>query len=799
MIACPKCAAANMDHARFCEQCGDDLGPQPKTENGLLTLTVGRNRDNDLVIDLPMISDFHAVLTLEQERIMICDLQTTNGTFVNTLQTRISQPTEVKQSDILFLGSYRLTVKRLLSYAGDPHDKDILYPLGAKPLLLGRDPQCDVVLDHPLISPQHAQITATPSGVLLQALRGANETRVNGESIEACLLNEGDNLMLGPFLLSYTSAGLLQQSSWRQVTLELREASVVVDKNHKMKRKTLLDRISLVVYPGEVCALMGIAGAGKSTLIKTANGNRKPDFGHVYLNGLDLYENYDLFRHSIGYVPQEDITHKDLTVGEALTYAGRLRLGSTFSEMAIQQRVGEVLDQLNMFEANIGIRDVRISQISGGQRRRINIGMELLSDPALFFLDEPLSGLSSEDARAVMMLLRQLADKGKTIIMSLHQPSAEIYAVMDNVIYLHKGGRLVYYGPTVPDSLTFSNPGISPDDLNKPELALRALSSESVAYWQERYKASVYHQEFVSARQQKRVTPSEDGPQHSSSEQLSGFAQWRILLDRNFHIKLNDTLNTLILLCQSPLIAALIALVFSGPEADAYLSTPTVLYLSVISAIWFGCSNAARDICGEWPIYQRERMHHLGVLPYVFAKITTGCFISLIQCILLVAIIYKQCHLECPPDQLILRLWLTSAAGVCLGLLISALASPFKKSNEIAVGLIPIVLLPMIIMGGIIKPYKEMNSTAKLVASMTVTRWSFESNLICEANNNRGQVILALPTGEEEVYSKRKLLLDRFFEEKSSQNSLHGIAAMFLMCLAFALTTAIYLRARDKI
>lgn len=799
MIACPQCATFNVDEARFCEQCGNDLvATAAAPEGSTRILTVGRDFENDVVLDLPMVSSRHALVTIDEHRIVVQDLKTTNGTWLNSMEQRLTAATEVTASDVLYFGSYRVTVKRLLAHADGDHQKDILYKVENEPITLGRGPECDVILDHPLISARHAQLLPVEEGTLIQRPNEGGKIRVNGQLVDQHLLEPGDKVMLGPFLLRYTSKGLLQTRSWRQITLDLRDVSVVLHKNNKAKRKTLIDRISAVVYPGEIVALMGIAGAGKSTLIKAANGHLRPEFGHVYYNDLDLYEHYDTFRHAIGYVPQEDIFHKDLTVVQALTYAARLRLGPDYGASGITLRVDEVLHQLKMFDSNPGIRNVRLSQISGGQKRRLNIAIELLADPALFFLDEPLSGLSSEDALVVMGLLRQLAEQGKTIVMSVHQPSPQIYAMLDNVIYLHKGGRLVYYGPTMPDSLTFTNPHLTPADAKDPDLALRALDTESVTWWQRKYQESDYHREFVLARKRKLDHQQWENQETTEHSLISRFAQWRILLDRNVRIKLNDTLNTLILLLQSPVIAALIALVFGGPADTSYESAPTTLYLCVISAIWFGCSNSARDICGEWPIYGRERMYNLGILPYYFAKLTTGCLIGLIQCVLLVWIVARFCHFHAPLDQMIWRLWLTCSAGVCLGLLVSAFASPFKKSNEIAVGLIPIVLLPMVIMGGIIKPYKDMNLAAQLVANTTVTRWAFESTLALEANHNHEVVMFELPGGLTEERHQKDLMREPFFEVGET-HSLIGMAIILLMCLVLMNLTMVYLRARDKI
>lgn len=797
MKPCPKCHHPNVQQALFCEDCGEDLDtPQKEPTKGERSFTVGRDADNDVVLDFAMISSHHMRVRVRDREISVEDLETTNGSFLNTPTNRFQGTLKVAPSDVLYLGSYRVSVNRLLLHARGGAPPDVCHSIGEAALTIGRDPESSMSLDHPLISWQHARIFLEAGKPTLEDLGSTNGSFLNGKLVKRAHLYQEDKIMLGPYQLLVTAQGILQKGSREGFSLDLRDLSVVVnpDTSH---RKTLLDRISLVIYPGELCGLMGVAGAGKSTLLRAVNGYRLPNVGQVYINNISLYDHYSAFRHSIGYVPQEDIFHKDLTVEQALTYVARLRLNDEHGGAAIDEQVDRVLTRLAMFDANPQIRQTRISDISGGQKRRLNIAIELLTDPSLFFLDEPTSGLSSEDALIVMNLLRSMSEEGRTILLCLHQPSMEIYTKMDNVIYLHKGGRLVYYGPTVPDSLTFTNPELAPRDAQNPEVALRALETETPTWWRKKYRDSDYYKEFVQARQARARPQQTVDKMTGNPTKVSSLKQWWILHARTFNVKLNDTMNSLILLAQSPIIAALIALVFAGPADEAYQSAATTVYLLVISAIWFGCSNAVRDICGEWPIYQRERMFNLKIMPYVLSKFTIGSVISLIQCIILVMIVAPLCHLSAPKGALIFNLWITALAGVALGLFVSAFASPFKKSNEIAVGLIPIVLLPMVIMGGIIKPYKDMNTAAQGLASLMVTRWSFEANLVLEAEHCLGEVVFMLPTGQEQKELERDLILDRFFDEEQARSQSTGIYVITFMCCFCLLATMVYLRRRD--
>jgi ABC-type multidrug transport system ATPase subunit len=286
---------------------------------------------------------------------------------------------------------------------------------------------------------------------------------VDGKRISGrVLLQTGSSVGLGSFRFNLLDdAGNFSKKDYTgNVTIEA--AGIVVEIKKGSNRRRLLDPVSLTVYPSELVALMGPAGAGKTTLLKTLNGYTPPDEGSILFNGEDLYANQEQFRLQIGYVPQDEIMHPQLTVKEALYYTAKLRTDLRDSE--IETRVMQVLKDLNIDD--IGDREIGSPErkvISGGQRKRVNIAMELLSDPSVLFLDEPTSGLSSHDAYHVMQLLRRLADSGKTIITTIHQPSIDIFKQFDSLIMVSrdkgdKAGMLVYFGPAYPESIQFFNP-----------------------------------------------------------------------------------------------------------------------------------------------------------------------------------------------------------------------------------------------------------------------------------------------------------------------------------------------------
>jgi hypothetical protein len=328
-----------------------------------------------------------------------------------------------------------------------------------------------------------------------------------------------------------------------------------------------------------------------------------------------------------------------------------------------------------------------------------------------------------------------MADEGRTILLTIHQPSLDAYRQMDNIVYL-ADGSLIYYGPSYPDSLSFFNPsavaGTPEGDrlLSDPGNALKAITEQrkqqgSAAPLEEKYKASNYFQEYVQRRKVENPKNAARGPKQKIRRRF-GIRQWFYLSQRYFTIKRKDTLNTAILMSQSPIIATIIALVFAsevddGPGRIAF--SPFALFLMVTSAVWFGCSNSAREVVSELAIYRRERMVNLKIPSYILSKFTVLGGICFVQCFLFLSILYWPLGLEGAFTPLLLVLVLCSWAGLGMGLVLSSLV----KTSEAAIGLVPLILIPQIILGGAIMPIQKLNPLMRAASSLMITRWGFEA------------------------------------------------------------------------
>jgi ABC-type multidrug transport system ATPase subunit/pSer/pThr/pTyr-binding forkhead associated (FHA) protein/ABC-type multidrug transport system permease subunit len=786
---------------------------------GPRVIRVGRASDNDVVLENLTVSSHHARITFRGGCATIEDLGSSNGTAIGHPSQRITRA-PLSATDVVYLGSLKVPATRLLADRDSPLGQSSAnVTFRGESMVFGRHPDCDQVLNYPMVSARHARLSRRGQQLVLEDLGSSNGTFVNGQRVRAAvLIQPGDVIGLGTFTFTLTGGGQLERRDYRgNATLEARGITVVAG------RRRLIEDVSLTIFPSEFVGLMGPSGAGKTTLMLALNGYTPPAGGAVLLNGQDLYRHYDQFRSALGYVPQEDVMHRDLTVGQALYYTARLRLPPDFTRADIRKRIRDVLGQLGL----TGTEDVLIGSaerkgISGGQRRRVNLAMELLTDPLVLFLDEPTSGLSSEDALTVMKVLRLLADAGKTILLTIHQPSLEVFRLMDNLVLVGKDqgsaepGRLVYYGPAYPDPVHHFNPegvsGLKPGVDPSPDEVLRGLSKRRTVEWTTRYQTSKHHREYVRDRagQQPAGASAPGGavasaPGESRQRRVSGWYQWLVLVQRLLTIKVKDRMNTAILLAQAPIVAVLLVMVFGRRIGEAVTddnwdkvsgSLGITLFLMALAALWFGASNAVREIVGEWAVYHRERMVNLKIIPYVASKFTVLGGLCVLQCLLLLGIVHAGCGMKAPLVLLFTVLMLAALVGTMVGLTLSALA----KTSEVAIALLPIVLLPMVILGGAIQPLPEMHRLPRWICQVIPTRWAFEGLVLLEAKKRPEFTPprLAVPPGQKEPERKTSDMAQPYFQkEKHRTHPLVAATVLAAMLGTGACGIGVILRRRD--
>ncbi len=723
-------------------------------------LTIGRANENDIVVPISTVSRLHAILTRTPTGYTITDQNSTNGLLYKGAKVREIPLTD---GDLVRIGD-ELGNVATLTYT------DLAHPAAAQVqslelnpnlqfVTIGRLPDNALVLNYPQVSGHHAAIQRQAQGAVIRDLGSINGTFIRGQRIppnNPVPIQPGDIIQIAGYQLVYQENQIAQAADDK-----VRIDAIGIRKAVNNNTLVLLNDISLSIQPKEFVAIVGGSGAGKSTLMDALNGFRPSPEGRVLINGDDYYQNFGVYRSSLGYVPQDDIIHRDLTVERALYYVAKLRLPKDTTDAEIEQRVSEVLEDVEMTQR----RTLVVSRLSGGQRKRVSIAVELLAKPNLFFLDEPTSGLDPGLDKRMMFLLRRLADQGRTIILVTHATSN--ITACDKVVFMAPGGKLCFFGPPR-EALKFFEVNEFADIYSKLE-----QTPTSGSEWEGRFRQSPYYKEYVADRlatippplhgnaqgktpgygaADSAITPNVRTVSRVKGPKTSNWRQFAILTRRYAELVRRDRINLLVLILQAPIIGIILALVADGnvfangiPPADAQ----KVLFMLGVAAVWLGTSNAAREITKENPIYLRERLVNLRVFPYVMSKVAVLTLLCIVQSVLLAGIVLLRTG--APPSgallpsaiELIIGVWLTTMAGLAMGLLVSSLASNTDKATSI----VPIILVPQIILAGLIFP---LNGPGKVLSYVTVTKWSIDSlGTTADLNRQYYQVISGAPPGVE--------------------------------------------------
>jgi ABC transport system ATP-binding/permease protein len=591
------------------------------------------------------------------------------------------------------------------------------------PVELGRETSArygSMQLDSPVVSRCHATISSNVDGSYTLEDRSTNGTFINQQQVVGAVkLTDGDRVRIGPFTLVYQDGAIELADRGNQIRLDATHLVRQVQAKTGELR-TILNDVSLSIEPGQLVALVGGSGAGKSTLMKTLLGIEPTTTGAVYLNGDNLRQHFDLYRSHIGYVPQDDIIHRDLTVEEVLTYACKLRLPP---DTNVSQVIYRTLDQIKLTHvAQTFIRD-----LSGGQRKRVSIGVELLADPKLFFLDEPTSGLDPGLDREIMKLLRELADQGRTVILVTHATAN--LEVCDRVAFMGRGGVLCYFGAPTAALEFFGLPSHDFKYFADIYLQLdrghtKQEITDNIREWSQKFQKSVADPVYIQPVDRQTKTTSH--PVKSSPLQ-----QLRLLSHRYGQLVLRDRASLLLALFTGPIGILLIRLAVQGQNslirttpASALQAALTLKILFIFSCvgIWVGISCAAQEIVKEAAIYTRERLVNLGLLPYFGSKLLVRSSIALLQTILLVIAI-----LICfpAPDSpllpwslgLAISNFCTLISSICLGLLLST----FVTNENAANNALPLMMIPQIIFSGVLF---DLDGISTKMSWLMLSRWS---------------------------------------------------------------------------
>ncbi|OBH54393.1 ABC transporter ATP-binding protein [Mycobacterium mantenii] len=558
-------------------------------------------------------------------------------------------------------------------------------PTGAA--VIGRAEDSDIVISDVLASRHHAYLVPGPNGMEIHDAHSINGTFVNGTRILSAPLTQGDVVTIGNVDLVFNGEILLRraEAATRTGGLEVREVDFEVDS------KRLIHKVSLTARPGTLTALIGGSGAGKSTLSRLIAGATCPSGGSITFEGHDIHASFASLRSRIGMVPQDDVVHRQLTVTQALSYAAELRLPPDTSKQDRAQVVAQVIEELGLTKH----ADTRVDKLSGGQRKRASVALELLTGPSLLILDEPTSGLDPALDLQVMTMLRQLADAGRVVLVVTH--SLSYLDLCDQVLLMAPGGKTAYCGP--PDEIEatmgttnwakiFGMVGADPDEANRRFLAQlkpppAAAEAEKPADLGSPARSSTRRQFATIARRQVRL----------------------IVSDRAYFI----------FLALLPFVMGALALTVPGstgfrvadPNGDGSDEPGSVLMLLTMAAVFMGTALTIRDLIGERPIFRREQAVGLSTKAYLLAKMAVFFVFAVIQSAIATTITILGKGAPTRPALLLgsatLELYVATAAMCVAAAMVGLVLSSLARSNEQIMPLLVVsLMLQLVLCGGMV-------------------------------------------------------------------------------------------------
>jgi ABC transport system ATP-binding/permease protein len=551
-------------------------------------------------------------------------------------------------------------------------------------------------------------------------------------------------------------SSLKESGSGKRLSFEAKKISF------KFKTGKLgLREINISEETGNLIALMGASGAGKSTLLHVLNGTEVPSDGKVLINGINIHKNPDKIKGVVGFVPQDDLLIEDLTVFQNLYFASKLCF-SHYSEKQIKKLVLRTLDDLGLSET----KDLKVGSplqkiISGGQRKRLNIGLELLREPSVLFVDEPTSGLSSRDSENIIDLLKELSLKGKLVFAVIHQPSSDIFKMFDKLVILDTGGYQIFYGNPV-DAITYFKKCIHMVNSDQgechicgnvnPEQIFNIIETKVINEFgnftnERKFSPDQWNKRFKEKTKINPVDPSNEIPENTLH--IPGRLRQTFLFGlRDLLSKISNKQYMIINLLEAPLLAFILAFItryynvddkyLSGYVFSKNLNLPAYLLMSVIVALFMGLTVSAEEIIRDRKILKREKFLNLSRSSYLISKTSILFLLSALQTASFVLVGNAILGIH---EMFLIHwgiLFTVSCFANLLGLNIS---SAFNSAVTIYI-LIPILLIPQLILSGVVVKFDKLNptigntATVPFVGDIMASRWAFEASMVAQFKDN---------------------------------------------------------------
>lgn len=532
-----------------------------------------------------------------------------------------------------------------------------------------------------------------------------------------------------------------------------------------LNSKNGIKKFTLNEESGRLVGIIGGSGSGKSTLLNVLNGNLKPQEGSIKINGWDIHKNKERVKGIIGYVPQDDLLIKELSVYENLYFNTRL-CSSDFGEEQIHALIEDVLLDFDLLEArDLKVGDAFTTILSGGQRKRLNIALELIREPSILLVDEPTSGLSSADSENVISLLKRQTIKGKLVIANIHQPSSDVFKMFDKLLVMDQGGRVIYYGHPIGAITYFKQAAHYADaeeteclncgNINTDEI-LRIVESREVdangrLTRQRKISPELWYRRFVKNidAKTKLIEREHDSSIPKSNFKTPGhFEQFTIYLKRDLLAKYYNKQYLVILALEAPILAFILAYFSKNftfvNGIPRYIfgenaGLPAFLFMAVIVALFLGLVISAEEIFKDRKILKREKFLNLSRSSYLLSKISILFMISAVQTLVFVLISNSMLEIK----GMLFPCWFVLFTASCWSNLVGLnISSGFKSVVTIYI-LVPLILVPQLLFSGVIIDFSKMHYTianekeVPLIGDNMASRWAYEALAVNQYKNNR--------------------------------------------------------------
>lgn len=677
-------------------------------DNGLNTInisklnkqefTFGQNPNNDIVLSSNFVDDYQGILKFTEYGILAVN----TSLRVPMLGNNNKEFKDLYLSEGSFIKINSAVI--MIMSIGKNMDEWQQYCLQFGKNTLGSSSSSDIIFPPNGVSKLHATIHCDKHKISIYDEFSINGVYVNNFKIPASQevqLNNLDVIFIGNSKIILHGNNLIYQILQRGVRVDA--IDICKEVRIKFKKRLISSHVNMTINPSEFVAFIGGSGAGKSTFMKCISGVDKATSGTVLVNGQNLYENYDTLKYNIGYVPQEDIVFSNLTLHDMLQYAAKLRMPDNTSRKERNSRIKEVLEivQLSDFENSY------IRQLSGGQRKRASIAVELIADPSLFFLDEPTSGLDPGTERSIMKTLQNMSQMGKTIILVTHN-TLNLH-LCDKVAFFANGGRLCFFG-TPQEALVF----FGVDDF----VDIYNLINDNTSEW---------HEKFESTRPESTLPHPEINQQSNNiiNKKKSFLRQLKNLISRYIKLISNDFMQILLLFAQAPIVAVLLSSVANSDLYSSYDDAKAIMFALGCASIWLGLMNSVQEICKEKVILQKEHMADLKLSAYLLSKFIVQGGLAFIQATLLISI-FQLIVGQSEYSILINNYWdiqiicfLSILSSAALGLFISSLV----RNSNIAMSIVPLILVPQLLFSGMLF---KLEGISDFLSNFILCRWTVE-------------------------------------------------------------------------